>query len=180
MTDSAMTFETKQKPWWLILMSGVFNITIAILLFTVPAKTVFTLVVILGLYWIVTGIFMLVGMFTDRSAWGWKLLVGLLSIAAGVYILRYPLLSTVSIPQIIVLIMGIQGFITGIITLTLAFKGGGLGTGIMGGLSLLFGFVLMANYWKPGSAVVLVWLVAIFSLVGGIVQLVQARQQQKD
>ena len=115
MTEEALSFETKQSPWWLHLMAGIFNLIIGFLLLTSPGKTVFALVVALGIYWVVNGIFVLVGMFVDRSAWGWKLFVGIISILAGMTILRYPLISTLSLPGIIILIMGIQGLISGIV-----------------------------------------------------------------
>jgi uncharacterized membrane protein HdeD (DUF308 family) len=59
--------------WWLLLMGGILNVIIGLLLLTAPVKTVLLLVLTLGIYWLVTGIFILVGMFVDQSAWGWKL-----------------------------------------------------------------------------------------------------------
>jgi len=180
MTESALTFETKQNPWWLLLMGGILNLIIGFLLLTAPVKTVYLLVVALGIYWIVTGIFVLVGMFVDHSAWGWKLFVGLISILAGVYILRFPLISAVSIPAIIILIMGIQGLIGGIVMLVMAFKGGGWGAGILGVLGIIFGLVLIMNFASPGMIIALVWVTAIFALVGGIAQIIQAFRQRAE
>ena len=180
MTENALSFETKQSPWWLHLLTGIFNLIIGFLLLTAPAKTAFTLVVALGIYWVVNGIFVLVGMFVDRSAWGWKLFVGIISILAGMSILRYPLISTVTLPQIIILIMGIQGLISGIVMVIVAFQGGGWGAGILGVLSIVFGAILIANWASIGSVVVLVWVAAVFSLVGGIGQIIQAFVQRSE
>ena len=178
MSTEAMTFETKQTPWWLILMGGILNIVVGILLLTAPVKTTFVLVLALGFYWIVGGIFTLVGMFVDHTAWGWKLFMGLLSIAAGTVILRYPLISAVTIPSVIVLMLGIQGVIVGIIGLIMAFKGGGWGSGILGALSIVFGVILMANFSSPGMVLTLVWVAGIFAMVGGLFQIVHAFQQR--
>lgn len=178
MTTEAMAIETKQSPWWLILMGGILNIIIGILLLTVPVKTVFLLVLALGFYWIVSGIFTLIAMFMDHSAWGWKLFMGALSIIAGIVILRYPLISAVTVPSILILILGIQGVIVGIISLIMAFKGGGWGAGILGALSIIFGVILMANFTAPGMVITLVWVAAIFAIVGGIFQLFQAFRQK--
>jgi uncharacterized membrane protein HdeD (DUF308 family) len=175
-----MAFETKQTPWWVILMGGILNIIIGILLLTAPAKTVFLLVVALGIYWIISGIFTLVGMFIDHTAWGWKLFMGALSIIAGVIILRYPLVSALTIPSILILLLGIQGVIVGIVSLIMAFKGGGWGAGILGALSIIFGVILMANYTAPGMVVTLIWVTAIFAIVGGIFQLFQAFRQKAE
>jgi uncharacterized membrane protein HdeD (DUF308 family) len=178
MTASPTDFETKQTPWWLVLMGGILSVVIGVLLMTAPAKTVFVLTVALGIYWVIQGIFTLVGMFIDHSAWGWKLFIGLLSIVAGVVILRYPIVSAIQIPKLIILFLGIQGLIYGIIMLIMAFKGGGWGAGILGALSIIFGIILMANWASLGSIVALVWAAAFFALFVGIVQIFQAFRQR--
>jgi uncharacterized membrane protein HdeD (DUF308 family) len=175
---SATTLETKQYPWWLHLMGGIFNVVIGLLLLTAPVKTVVLLVLGLGIYFLVSGIFTLVGMFVDHSAWGWKLFIGIVSILAGFVVLRHPLMSAVEVPMLIVLILGVQGMVTGIMLLALAFKGGGWGAGIVGALSVIFGIILIVNYANLGYVVALVWVAAIFSLIGGIIQIYQAFQQR--
>jgi uncharacterized membrane protein HdeD (DUF308 family) len=120
-----------------------------------------------------------VGMFIDHSGWGWKLFMGLLSIIAGVMILRYPLISAFTIPAIFILILGIQGLIVGIVGLVMAFKGGGWGAGILGALSIVFGGILIANYSSPAMVVTLVWVTAVFAVIGGIAQIVQAFGMRK-
>jgi uncharacterized membrane protein HdeD (DUF308 family) len=175
-----MDFETKQAPWWVTLMGGILNIIIGVLLLTAPAKTAYLLVVALGFYWIFSGIFTLVAMFVDHSAWGWKLFMGVLSILAGLVILRYPLISTLTIPTILILFLGIQGLIVGIISLIMAFRGGGWGAGILGAISIIFGVILIANFSAPGMVVTLIWVAAIFALFSGIVQLFQAFRQRVD
>lgn len=178
MTTSAMAFETEQSPWWLHLMGGILNIIIGILLLTTPAKTVILLVLALGIFWIIEGMLTLVWMFVDHSAWGWKLFIGLLSVIAGVIILRHPLAGALTIPAIIILLMGIQGLISGVVYLVLSFKGGGLGAAAFGVLSIIFGIILVANYANLGAIIALIWVTAIFALVGGVIQVFQAFQQR--
>jgi uncharacterized membrane protein HdeD (DUF308 family) len=175
---TATALETKQYPWWLHLMGGILNIIIGLLLLTAPIKTVILLVLALGIYFLVSGIFTLVGMFVDHSAWGWKLFIGIVSILAGMVVLRHPLISAVEVPMIIVLILGIQGLVTGIMLLALAFKGGGWGAGILGALSVIFGIILILNFANLGYVVALVWVTAIFALAGGIIQIYQAFKQR--
>ena len=177
MTD-ALTFETKQYPWWLLLMGGIFNIIIGILLLTNPAKTALAMAWVLGLFWLIQGIFVLVGMFLDHTAWGWKLFMGILGILAGIAVMRHPVASAVTIPMILVLMLGIQGLIVGAISLVMAFKGGGWGAGILGGLSIIFGLILVLNFANLGTVAVFIWVVAILALAGGIVQIVQAFRQR--
>ena len=177
MTD-AMNFETKQYPWWLLLMGGILNIIVGILLLTNPVKTTLAMAWVLGLYWLIQGIFVLVGMFLDHTAWGWKLFMGILGILAGIVVMRHPVASAVTIPMILVLMLGIQGMIVGAISLVMAFKGGGWGAGILGGLSIVFGLILVLNFANLGTVAVFIWVVAIFAIVGGVVQIVQAFRQR--
>ena len=177
MTD-ALTFETKQYPWWLLLMGGIFNIIIGILLLTNPAKTALAMAWVLGLFWLIQGRFVLVGMFLDHTAWGWKLFMGILGILAGIAVMRHPVASAVTIPMILVLMLGIQGLIVGAISLVMAFKGGGWGAGILGGLSIIFGLILVLNFANLGTVAVFIWVVAILALAGGIVQIIQAFRQR--
>ena len=86
--------------------------------------------------------------------------------------------GAIVIPQTIVLLVGIQGLIAGGVMLVMAFQGGGLGTGILGALSMLFGVILMLNYWRPGMVVSMVWITAILAIAGGVVQIFQAFQQR--
>ena len=175
---NAMTFETKQYPWWLLLMGGIFNIIIGILLLTNPVKTALAMAWVLGLFWLIQGIFVLVGMFLDHTAWGWKLFMGILGILAGIAVMRHPVASAVTIPMILVLMLGIQGMIVGAISLVMAFKGGGWGAGILGGLSIIFGLILILNFANLGTVAVFIWVVAILALAGGIVQIIQAFRQR--
>ena len=176
--SEAMSFETKQSPWWLLLLSGILNIIIGILLIANPGKTTLALVWVLGLFWFIQGIFTIIAMFIDHSAWGWKLFMGIIGILAGIAILRHPIASTVAIPMILVLILGIQGLIAGIVSLVLAFKGGGWGAGILGVLSIIFGIILILNYASLAAVITFIWVVAIFALVGGVLQIVQAFRQR--
>jgi len=179
MTD-AFKLNTKQFPWWLLLISGFLSLIIGILLLTAPAKTVFLLVIALGIYWLVSGILLLIGMFIDHSAWGTKLILGLLGIIVGVMILRSPLSATFKIPSLIALLAGIQGLIVGVVLVMKSFLGGGCGTGILGVLSIVFGAVLMANIASLGSAELLVWVTAIAAIVGGGFLMIQAWRQRAD
>lgn len=175
---TATDLETKQSPWWLILLGGCLSIIVGILLLTTPEKTLPVLVIALGIYWLVSGIFILIGMFEDHTAWGWKLFMGILSIVAGIIIMRYPIASSLVVPSVFILLLGIQGLIVGGISLVMAFKGGGWGAGILGAISIFFGIVLMFNWYKPTWIVSFIWVAAIFAIIGGGFQIYQAFKQK--
>ena len=178
MTADTWEFETEQSPWWLILMAGVLNLIVGILLLANPAKTAVALAWVLGFYWFVQGILILVAMFLDHSAWGWKMFMGVLGILAGIVVMRHPIASALVVPSILVLLLGIQGLVMGGISLVLAFRGGGWGAGILGALSILFGIILILNYANLATVLTFIWIVAILAIAGGIFQIVVAFQQR--
>ncbi len=177
--DRAVVIETKRAPWWVLLMGGILYVVIGILLLTSPVKTMLAFTWVLGFYWFIQGIFILVHMFVDHSGWGWKLFAGVIGIMAGLFVIRQPIVSAVALPAIMILMLGIQGVISGIIVLVLAFKGGGWGVGIWGALSTVFGVILIINWTNPAFLISFIWVVAVFALIGGVAEIVLALRQRK-
>jgi len=181
MTTASQT-QTKQRPWWLTLMTGILLVIIGAILLWSPAKakvdTYMVLVAVLGIFWLVQGILDIISIFIDYSMWGWKLFIGIISIAAGGYILAYPVAAALVLPQIFALIMGIWGLMYGITLMIMAFRGGGWGAGILGGLGIIFGIVLMSSYMVPGTGLAMLWSAAVLGLIGGIGMIVQAFRQR--
>ena len=170
--EAALSMETKAMPWWLILIEGILAIIIGILLFTSTAQTMAGLVIVLGLYWLIKGIFDIISMFVDHTAWGWKLFIGIIGILAGIVILRHPIVSTVAVPLVFTWVLGFYAIIAGIVMLIQAFKGGGWGIGIMGVIGILIGIFLLGNTLLGAQMVV--WLSAFTMVVGGIAAIVIA------
>ncbi|HIE25163.1 MAG TPA: hypothetical protein EYP74_04100 [Anaerolineales bacterium] len=164
-------------PWWAVLVQGIFSLLVGFLLLTNPLASTLVIVQFIGMYWLVSGIFSLVGIFIDNSLWGWKLLSGVVGIMAGLSIVNHPLWSTFMLPTVMVIFMGVDGVIIGIVGLIGAFKGGGWSAGILGGLSLLFGLFLLGSPFIAGLALPLVY--GILGVVGGIAAIFAAFQQKK-
>src|SRR5512139_3957295 len=157
-TAAAVQTQTKSRPWWLTLISGI--------LATVIGATM------------LRGIFDIISIFIDHSMWGWKLFIGIVSLMAGYYIVSYPIVSAIALPKIFVLVLGIWGLMYGIILLIMAFQGGGWGAGILGVLGIIFGIALMGNYYVAGMGLAMLWTAALFAFFGGIVMIVRAFQQR--
>ena len=181
-TKTAVQTQTSQRPWWLTLISGILAVIIGATLLwgglINKVETYMLLVTFLGIWWMVQGIFDIIGIFIDHSMWGWKLFIGIVSLAAGFYILSYPIASAVALPKIFVLVLGIWGLMYGTILLVMAFQGGGWGAGILGVLGIIFGIDLMANYMMPGMGLAMLWTAAVFAFFGGFVMIFQAFKQR--
>ena len=174
--------QTKESPWWLTLIGGLLAVVVGAVLLWAPAKTrveAYTLLVaLLGIYWLIRGIFDIVSIFIDHAMWGWKLFIGIISIIAGGAILMYPIAAAVTLPRVFVLVLGIWALIYGVILLIMAFQGGGWGAGILGVLGIIFGIILMVNWSVPGMGLAMIWAAAVFALFGGIIMIVQAFRQR--
>lgn len=164
--------EKNLIPWWLVLIQGIAALIIGIFLLTAPGATTLFLVQFMGIYWLVSGIFQIVAIFVDSTAWGWKLFAGILGILAGIVVLNHPLWSALLVPATLIIILGVQGIIFGIIGLVQAFQGAGWGAGILGALSIIFGLVLLFNPILGATA--LPWVLGIFGIVGGIAGIIGA------
>jgi len=159
-------------PWWLILLESIAFLIIGALLLTNPLATTAVLVQVLGIYWIISGVFNLVYMFIDHTKWGWKLFIGILGIIAGVLVLQHPIWSTILVPTTLVWILGFAGLFMGIMKLILAFQGAGWGEGILGIVLIVLSLYLMSN--PLAGAIALPLVLGIFGIVGGITGIVYA------
>ena len=160
-------------PWWLILIQGIASVALGGYLLVKPGMTLVIMVQFLGWYWLFSGVFALVGLFQNRTAWGWTLFSGILGILAGSMVIGSYISSAIIVTATFVLIMGIQGIIAGAFGLYASVaKGAGVGAGIMGALSMFFGFIIVSNPVVAGS--VLPFVVGVFAVAGGIAAIVMA------
>ncbi len=182
MSNRSEPMHWNPVPRWFLLVGGILAVILGGILLWAPAKTRadawLLLVVILGVYWLFTGILEIVSLVQDRRQWGWRLFTGAISILAGGYILLYPVAAAVALPRIIVLVLGIWGIIHGIILISTAFRGGGWGAAILGILLFFLGIILVLHYSTPGIGVILIWTAGAIAFVGGIIMIIQSFRQR--
>lgn len=154
--------------WWIFLLQGITTIILGVMLLFAPGITIALLIQFLGIYWLVSGIFSIIMIFTGVSAihWGWSLLSGVLGIIAGILVLNHPLLNTILLPTLLVYIIGIEGIIIGIIGFIKGFGGEGLGSSIFGAINIIFGVILLSSPFLAISLLSLV--IGVFGIVGGV------------
>src|SRR5262245_56911534 len=153
--------------WWLFLLQGIAGILLGVLLITAPGQTLVSLVTFLGFYWLITGVLSFVQIFVDRSVpWIWSLLSGLLGVAAGIIVLRHPLLAAVTLPTIIVIVLGVESLIMGVVNIIAGFKGGGIASFLLGIVNILIGLLLLSSPATTALAVPLVF--GVILIVQGV------------
>ena len=159
-------------PWGLVLVEGVVLALFGLILLVAPGASLFFLVLLLGIYLLVAGIFRIIGIFLDSSSWGWKLVAGILCLVAGLAIISDPLWSATLASAWLVILVGFLAMLQGIAGLVVAFQGGGWGMGALSVLGILFGLFLVINPLIGVATLTLI--LAIIMLIGGVGAIVQA------
>lgn len=171
----------KPVKWWVPLVIGIVAIIVGLLFFMRPVATSATAVFLLGAYWLVLGIVELIGLFRDRTAWGWKLFMGIIAILAGGVILsgfiqstRLEMLATTMMVGIaLAWVIGFLAIIYGIVALIAAFRGGGWVPGILGVLGIIFGIIIAFGNTLIAAAS-LPFALGIVLLFEGVILIIQA------
>jgi uncharacterized membrane protein HdeD (DUF308 family) len=159
--------------WWVFLLQGLAGIVLGLMLLTEPGATMVALTTLLGFYWLIVGVLALVQVFVDRSTpWMWSLLSGIVGILAGLFVLRHPLIAALTVPTILVVILGVQGLVMGVIEIIGGFKGGGVGSFILGVVNVLVGLLLLGSPVAAALAVPLVF--GVLLLIQGVASIVLA------
>ncbi|WP_423736224.1 HdeD family acid-resistance protein [Chitinophaga caseinilytica] len=157
------------KYWGYIVFRGVIAIIFAIFAFIWPALTLSVLVIFLGAYFLVDGIFSIVHGFQimkkDESWWTF-LLIGLMGIIAGGIMLFMPGITAV----FLVTLVAIWAIVTGILEIIVAIRLRKELTNewmliLAGILSVAFGVLL---FMQPlAGVVVLAWYIGFYALFLG-------------
>jgi uncharacterized membrane protein HdeD (DUF308 family) len=171
---TTITPSTQQSNLWgLFLLQGLAGILLGAMLLAEPGATLIALTTFLGFYWLITGVLALVRIFTDRAVpWIWSLLVGVVGIAAGVLVLRHPLLAALTAPTVLVIILGAQGLVMGVFDIIGGLKGGGIGPLVLGAINALVGLLLLGSPVAAALAVPLVF--GVLLLVQGVALVIWA------
>lgn len=146
--DTAAAIELAEAnlfPWWILFLWGILTIVVGLMFLLSPVVTTVLFVTFLGAYWLVGGIFVLAGLFVDRSNTALKLLLAAVNIFAGLLILLHPYISSFFALEFLVLFLGFWACFIGAVHLYHAFGSKDAGNGILGAISIVFGILLLLN-----------------------------------
>lgn len=180
--DSGAASDDKvmQTLWWMVLVRGLLLIGFGALILFKPGSTLLGLLWIMGIYWIVDGLFSLVRAFVGKPKKSrlWLVFAGALSIFGGLLILGNPLISAVVGGVFLAYLIGVTIIVSG---LMLIFVGGskngqkkkrGLSSTQLGALYVLFGLLVVTHPVLTMSS--MAWLFGTWALFSGVVAVVLA------
>jgi uncharacterized membrane protein HdeD (DUF308 family) len=159
--------------WWALVLRGIAAILFGVLAFVWPHLTLTALVFLFGAYALVDGAFSIIAglkSHAENKRWWLLLIVGLLSIAAGVYAFIIPAITAL----LLLILIASWAIVTGAFEIAAAIqlrkhiKGEWL-LALSGIISILFGAVLLYN--PVAGALAVVWLIGIYAVLDGILLL---------
>ena len=158
----------QSNVWWLFLLQGIAGIILGVMLLTEPGATTVVLTTLLGFYWLIMGLLALV-----RLARGplnlvdLVLLSGIVGVLAGLFVLKHPFLAALTVPTVLVIILGVQGLVMGTIEIIAGLKGGGVGSFILGAINVLVGLLLLGS--PLAAAIAVPFVFGVLLLIQGVV-----------
>jgi uncharacterized membrane protein HdeD (DUF308 family) len=162
--------------WWALALRGVLAILFAILTFSMPGITLAVVVLMFGAYALVDGVLAIISAVRaarGNQRWGTLLLEGIVGIAAGLFTFFIPGLTLV----FLIYLVGSWAIITGIFEIAAAIRlrrhiAGEWLLALSGVVSIVFGVLI---YMAPiAGAIVIVWWLAAYALIFGILLLILA------
>ena len=164
-----MTTETASSERvinYAFLLGGITALVFGIILLVRREEAVALLMVVLGLWWLIQGAFMLFAVFIDREDVGWKLAIGALGLIAGILVLSNPGDAADLFAGAIGVILGIIGILIGISALVGAFRCAGFGAAMFGLVSFAIGLLVLFN--GQFTTELLVTLFALLLILDGV------------
>jgi len=148
-------------------LGGVTGVIFGIILLIRQEEALSLLAVLLGLWWLIHGAFMVFAVFVDNTDAGWKLAIGVLGMIAGILVLANPT-ETVNLFQgLFGVYLGVLGILIGLVGFLGAFRGGGVGAAVFGAVSVLIGLLILFN--AEFTTTLLITLFAALLLINGVV-----------
>ena len=162
--------RTLADKWWVLLINGLCAIAFGVLAYAWPGVTLLVLITLFGVFCIVDGVTSLMTASArdgDRRSWGQMLMIGIISIVAGVAALAWPGLTAVALLFVIAVWAIVRGVFEIVAAVRLRrFIDNEWLLGLAGVVSVLFGVALIV---APGAGVMaLIWLIAAYAIVHGV------------
>jgi uncharacterized membrane protein HdeD (DUF308 family) len=156
--------------WWSFVLRGVAAILFGVLALAMPGPSLLALVLVWGAYAVVDGVLTLMlavrrGRVGER--WGWFLVEGIVSIAAGVLTFAWPAITGL----VLLLVISIRAVVAGVAEVVAAIRLRKVIAhewllGASGVLSVAFGLILLV--YPAAGALAVVWMIGSYAILFGV------------
>ena len=169
MTTFFQTITKSVKHWYIPLIIGIFLIAVGIYVFTVPLETYLTLSVLFSISFIIVGLLDIIFSIRNRQileGWGWYLVGGLLSLAAGIILIIYPGISITILPFVV----GFTLLFLSFLLMGFSFEMKNLGITdwgyslVLSVLGVIFSFMLIVSPLVSGISLVTITGISLISI----------------
>ena len=164
------------RNWWIVLLRGLCAVVFGILAFIWPGITLASLVIVFGIYAIADGVSAIAIGFAggaDGTPWWQMILVGVVSMIAGILTFVWPGITAVALLAMIAAWSIVRGIaeIVAAIRLRAVIENEWLLI-LSGACSVLFGVLLVA---RPGAgALAVLWIIGTYAIFFGILTIALA------
>lgn len=155
--------------WWTTLVRGASLVVIGLVMFFWPTRSLTLLLQLLGVYWLIGGVFDLVEGVIGRGSRSRLLMIlsSVVSVAAGALVLGQPLLTGFLAGRFLILLIGVAAIVAGAVHL---FHGRGRTPSwrsVLSGITyLLLGVIVMFNPYATQAAIM--FLLSAWAVVTGL------------
>jgi uncharacterized membrane protein HdeD (DUF308 family) len=148
------------------LLGGVTALIFGLILLVRQDAAIGIVALLLGLWWLIQGAFLVFSVFIDNTDGWWKLLIGLIGVTAGIVVLANPVQTGELLGTTLAFVLGILGLLAGVVSIVGGLRGGGLSAWAFGLVSAAIGILLMV--YPQGSFTTLVTILAIILIAQGL------------
>ena len=164
-----------KRTWWVFLVGGIASVIFGVLAVSQPMTAWLVVAIFFAAAILVDGASNIVGSIGNRDKDGWwiMLLIGVLGVVGGGYALLNPLVSM----KAFILLVAFEAIMAGVFLVMLGYKVRAA-TGrewilyVAGGLSILFGILVIVNPKVGGLSVI--WMIASWAIITGLLKIMFA------
>jgi uncharacterized membrane protein HdeD (DUF308 family) len=164
-----------KRTWWVFLIGGIAGVIFGLLAFSKPVAAWLVVAVFFAASILVDGAFNVFGSIQHRDKDGWwiMLLIGVLGVVVGGYALLNPLVSMAAF----IYLVAFQAIMLGVFLVMLGYKVRAATERewilyVAGGLSILFGILVIVNPAVGGLSVI--WMIATWAVITGVLKIIFA------
>lgn len=154
------------------LMGGITALIFGVILLVRQDAAIGIVMLLIGLWWLIQGAFLVFSVFIDREDMWWKLLLGIIGVTAGLVVLANPVQTGEALGTALTWVLGFLGLAAAIVSIIGGFRGGGFGAILFGVISGAIALLVM--FFPSESFTTLVTIVAFILMVQGLAAVVFA------